>query len=153
MSGGSARRRAKTPRRALAGRPAGQRRCGHPRAPTRRTFRTLRARGSSADRNSLAATSTCWAIPPDSSPTTRRSAPTGAKRGAYTPVMHPVQRRRALNRVPVAVGLVVVLMLAVLAIPTKQRCGAPGYSCASAVDDQGNVHYYYYEVEPVGVYL
>jgi len=40
----------------------------------------------------------------------------------------------------------------VLAIPTKQRCGAPGYSCASAVDDQGNVHYYY-EVEPVGVYL
>ena len=66
--------------------------------------------------------------------------------------MHPAQTRRALNRVPVAVGLVVVLMLAVLAIPTKQRCGAPGYSCASAVDDQGNVHYYY-EVEPVGVYL
>jgi hypothetical protein len=66
--------------------------------------------------------------------------------------MHPVQTRRALNRVPVVVGLVVVLMLAVLAIPIKQRCGAPGYTCASALDEQGNVHYYY-EVEPIGVYL
>ncbi len=26
-------------------------------------------------------------------------------------------------------------------------------SCATAVDPQGNVHYYYYEVEPLGVYL
>jgi len=30
--------------------------------------------------------------------------------------------------------------------------GAPGLSCASALDDQGNIHYYY-EVEPLGVYL
>ena len=52
-------------------------------------------------------------------------------------------------------GLVVVLVLSVLAIPVKQRCGAPGYSCASALDTRGNVHYYYYyyEVEPFGVYL
>ncbi len=48
--------------------------------------------------------------------------------------------------------LVVVLLLAVLAIPVKQRCGAPGYSCTSTLDEQGNVHYYY-EVEPLGVYL
>jgi hypothetical protein len=75
-----------------------------------------------------------------------------AKRGAYTPVMHPVQTRHALDKVPVVVGLVVVLMLAVLAIPVKQRCDAPGVSCATALDAQGNVHYYY-EVEPLGVYL
>lgn len=43
-------------------------------------------------------------------------------------------------------------MIAALAIPIKARCGAPGYSCATAVDAQGNVHYYY-EVEPLGVYL
>ena len=49
--------------------------------------------------------------------------------------------------------LVAVLLLAVLAIPIKQRCGAPDYSCATALDEQGNVHYYYYEVEPLGVYL
>ncbi len=50
------------------------------------------------------------------------------------------------------VGMAVVLVLAVLAIPIKQRCGAPGYSCATAMDANGNVHYYY-EVEPLGVYL
>jgi hypothetical protein len=44
------------------------------------------------------------------------------------------------------------LVIAALAIPIKARCGAPGYSCATAVDAQGNVHYYY-EVEPLGVYL
>lgn len=44
------------------------------------------------------------------------------------------------------------MLFAVLAIPIKQRCGAPGMSCASAVDTQGNIHYYY-EVEPIGVYL
>ncbi len=57
-----------------------------------------------------------------------------------------------MNKLPVLVGIAVVLVLAVLAIPVKQRCGAPGYSCATAVDAQGNVHYYY-EVEPLGVYL
>jgi hypothetical protein len=69
--------------------------------------------------------------------------------GAYTPVVHPVRTRHALRKVPVVV-LVVMLLLAVLAIPIKQRCGAPGYSCTSALDEQGNVHYYY-EVEPLGV--
>lgn len=57
-----------------------------------------------------------------------------------------------MNRVPRGIGIAVVLLLAALAIPIKQRCGAPGYSCASTLDAQGNVHYYY-EVEPVGVYL
>jgi hypothetical protein len=75
-----------------------------------------------------------------------------AERGAYTPVMHPVQTRHALNKVPVVVGLVVVLVIAVLAIPVQQRCGAPGYSCATALDAQGYVHHYY-EVEPLGVDL
>ncbi len=50
------------------------------------------------------------------------------------------------------VGIAVVLVIAVLAMPVKQRCGAPGYSCATALDARGNVHYYY-EVEPLGVYL
>jgi len=67
-------------------------------------------------------------------------------------VVHPVQTRHASTKAPVVVGLVVVLMLAVLATPIKQRCGAPGLSCASALDDQRNIHYYY-EVEPLGVYL
>lgn len=49
-------------------------------------------------------------------------------------------------------GIALVVALAVLAIPIKQRCGAPGLSCATAVDRQGNVHYYY-EVEPLGVYF
>ena len=76
-----------------------------------------------------------------------------AQCSAYTPtVMHPLQTRHALNNVPVVVGIVVVLVIAVLAIPVKQRCGAPGYSCATALDAQGYVHYYY-EVEPLGVYL
>ncbi len=49
-------------------------------------------------------------------------------------------------------AIAALLVIAVLAIPVKQRCGAPGLSCASALDPQGNVHYYY-EVEPLGVYL
>ena len=66
--------------------------------------------------------------------------------------MHPVQATHALNKIPVVVGIVVVLLIAALAIPVKQRCGAPGYSCATALDARGYVHYYY-EVEPLGVYL
>jgi len=66
--------------------------------------------------------------------------------------MHPVPTRHAVTRVPLTVGLLVALVIAVLAIPVKQRCGAPGLFCATAVDPQGNVHYYY-EVEPLGVYL
>ena len=45
-----------------------------------------------------------------------------------------------------------MLVIAVLAFPIKARCGAPGLACATAVDAQGNVHYYY-EVEPLGVYI
>lgn len=57
-----------------------------------------------------------------------------------------------MNRVLLLVGIVGVLLPALLAIPVKQRCGGPGYSCATALDTEGYVHYYY-EVEPLGVYL
>ena len=50
------------------------------------------------------------------------------------------------------IGISVLLVLAALAMPLKQRCGAPGRSCATAVDASGNVHYYY-EVEPFGVLI
>jgi hypothetical protein len=60
--------------------------------------------------------------------------------------------RSAANRVPLGIGIAIAVLLAVFAIPIKQRCGAPGYSCASTLDTDGNTHYYY-EVEPVGVYL
>ncbi|OBG30291.1 hypothetical protein [Mycobacterium sp. 852002-51057_SCH5723018] len=65
--------------------------------------------------------------------------------------MHPV-RKQASIKAPVVAAIAVLLVFAVLALPVKQRCGAPGYSCATAVDTRGNVHYYY-EVEPLGVYL
>lgn len=67
-------------------------------------------------------------------------------------MVHPVQARYALNRVALVVGIVVVLVIAMLAIPVKQRCGAPGYTCATALDAHRYVHYYY-EVEPLGVHL
>ncbi|OBH51084.1 hypothetical protein [Mycobacterium sp. E2479] len=57
-----------------------------------------------------------------------------------------------MNRVPLIVGVAVVALLAVLAMPIKQRCGAPGFACASTLDNDGNIRYYY-EVEPAGVYL
>ncbi|OCB17659.1 hypothetical protein A5675_19395 [Mycobacterium malmoense] len=66
--------------------------------------------------------------------------------------MHPTPTRPARSRVPMTIAIAVVVLLAVLAVPVKQRCGAPGLSCATAVDPRGNVHYYY-EVEPFGVYV
>ncbi|ETB50320.1 MULTISPECIES: hypothetical protein [Mycobacterium avium complex (MAC)] len=57
-----------------------------------------------------------------------------------------------VHRIPLTIGIAVVVLLAALAAPIKQRCGAPGLSCASTLDTEGNAHYYY-EVEPVGVYL
>ena len=57
-----------------------------------------------------------------------------------------------MNRIPLTIGIAVLLVLTVLATPVKQRCGAPGYSCATALDSQGRVHFYF-EVEPLGVYL
>ncbi|QLL06963.1 hypothetical protein [Mycobacterium vicinigordonae] len=51
-----------------------------------------------------------------------------------------------------AIGLAAVAAIATLAMPVKQRCGAPGHTCGSAVDANGDVHYYY-EVEPFGVFL
>jgi hypothetical protein len=66
--------------------------------------------------------------------------------------MHPVRTMHALNKILVVIGIVIVLVIAVLAIRVRQRCGAPGYSCATGLDAQGYVHHYY-EVEPLGVYL
>lgn len=57
-----------------------------------------------------------------------------------------------MKKVPLGIEIAVVVLLAVFAIPIKQRCGAPGYPCASTLDNEGNTHYYY-EVEPAGVYL
>ena len=65
---------------------------------------------------------------------------------------HPLQTKHAVSKVPIVIGVVVLLVIATLALPIKQRCGAPGYSCATALDAHGYVHYYY-EVEPLGVYL
>jgi hypothetical protein len=52
----------------------------------------------------------------------------------------------------VIIGISVLFAMAALAMPIKQRCGAPGRTCATAVDATGNVHYYY-EVEPFGVFI
>jgi hypothetical protein len=57
-----------------------------------------------------------------------------------------------VKKTPALIAVVMLLVIAVLALPTKQRCGGPGLACATALDKQGYVHYYY-EVEPVGVYL
>lgn len=57
-----------------------------------------------------------------------------------------------MKRVPIAVWIALILAVAALAMPIKQRCGAPGRACASAQDAQGDVHYYY-EVEPLAVFL
>jgi hypothetical protein len=43
-----------------------------------------------------------------------------------------------------------VLLVIVAAFPVKQRCGNPRYTCATAPDAQGNVHYYY-AVVPLGI--
>lgn len=67
-------------------------------------------------------------------------------------MVNPVQPKSAVGRVPLIVGVAVVMLIAVFAVPIKQRCGAPGFSCASTQDNDGNIRYYY-EIEPVGVYL
>ena len=67
-------------------------------------------------------------------------------------MMHPAPTSHSRKRVPLAIGIALAAALAVLAIPTKVRCGAPGLACATAVDAQGDIHYYY-EVEPLGVYV
>lgn len=67
-------------------------------------------------------------------------------------MVNPAQPKSAVNRVPLLVGIAIVVLLTVLAAPIKQQCGAPGVSCATALDHDGNIHFYY-EVEPVGVYL
>lgn len=53
---------------------------------------------------------------------------------------------------PLVIGISVLVVIAAWAMPIKQRCGAPGRSCATAVDANGDVHYFY-EVEPFGVFL
>ena len=57
-----------------------------------------------------------------------------------------------MRKVPLAVWIAVALLIAALAMPIKQRCGAPGQTCATTLDARGNKHCYY-EVEPLAVYL
>jgi hypothetical protein len=86
-------------------------------------------------------------------PSKRCEAEAGPLRRIHSPnVSQFAGTRRGFNGLPPTAAIAVAVFIAVLAIPVKQRCGAPGLSCASAVDPQGNVHYYD-EVEPVGVYL
>ncbi len=58
-----------------------------------------------------------------------------------------------MKKAPLKIWVVAIVVVAALAMPIKQRCGAPGRTCATAQDAQGNVHYYYYEIEPVAVFL
>jgi hypothetical protein len=57
-----------------------------------------------------------------------------------------------LKRVGLLIAVAILLVIGLLALPVKQRCGAPGYTCATGLDVQGYIHYYS-EVEPLGVYL
>nr|WP_139813772.1 hypothetical protein [Mycobacterium simiae] len=66
--------------------------------------------------------------------------------------MYSVHTRHPVTKAPALIGIVVLLVLAVLALPTKQRCGGPGLTCATTLDTRGYVHHYY-EVEPIGVSL
>lgn len=59
---------------------------------------------------------------------------------------------RASMTKPLVITVSVLVVIAALAMPVKQRCGAPGRPCATAVDAGGDVHYYY-EVEPFGIFL
>jgi hypothetical protein len=56
------------------------------------------------------------------------------------------------KRVLLVTGIViaVVVVIGVLALPVKQRCGHPNHTCATAPDEQGYIHYYY-EMKPLGV--
>lgn len=71
---------------------------------------------------------------------------------AYTAVGAALAKARDSMTKPLVIGISVLLVVAALAMPIKQRCGAPGRSCATAVDANGDVHYYY-EVEPFGIFL
>lgn len=53
-------------------------------------------------------------------------------------------------KAPLVIGICTVVVVAALAMPVKQRCGAPDRTCATTVDARGDVHYYY-EVEPFGI--
>lgn len=55
-----------------------------------------------------------------------------------------------MKRIVIAAGVVVALLVAVLAVPTKVIC--PNGPCITAPDAQGNVHRYY-EMKPLGVTL
>jgi hypothetical protein len=55
--------------------------------------------------------------------------------------MHAVPTRHASNNVLPVIALIVAPVIAIPAIPVKQRCGAPGFSCTTALDRHGNVHH------------
>ncbi len=55
-----------------------------------------------------------------------------------------------MKRVVAITGIVVALLIAALAVPTKVIC--PNGPCSTAPDAQGNVHRYY-EMKPLGATL
>jgi len=55
-------------------------------------------------------------------------------------------------RLVVLVGIALVLVIGVLAVPIKVSCCRPGYGCATAPDAQGYVDHCY-EVKPLGAGL
>jgi hypothetical protein len=55
-----------------------------------------------------------------------------------------------MNRAAIITVVVLVLLAVLVAWPVKQRCGNPRYTCATAPDAQGNIHYSY-AVIPLGV--
>ncbi|OBG29593.1 hypothetical protein [Mycobacterium sp. 852002-51057_SCH5723018] len=58
-----------------------------------------------------------------------------------------------MKKVLLLVGIaIVVVIIGVLALPTKDRCGAARSACATAPDAQGYIHYYY-EIKPLGAVL
>lgn len=58
-----------------------------------------------------------------------------------------------MNRdVAVVMAIAAALMIWLLAMPVKIRCGHPGYACATAPDAEGYVHFSY-AVMPLGVAL
>ena len=54
------------------------------------------------------------------------------------------------TRLPIVIVVAVLVLIAVLAAPTKVVC--PNGPCSTAPDTQGNVHRYY-QIKPLGVTL
>ena len=57
-----------------------------------------------------------------------------------------------MKSAPLLTVAAVALVCVVLALPVKQSCGAPARKCATTLDRDGNLRYYY-EIEPLGVVI